>query len=481
MKDANHQSISKRLLPIHQSVGTALAAVLYLICMSGAVAVFYPEFERLEQATIPEFGEFTGDAAQLVFDNYQQTEEQPAESVYIVLPTFDQPRAHLSAGGQEWWLSKEGKVLEKVHSPWTEMLKELHLYLHLPKLFGMVVVSIFGVILLHLSITGLLSHRRIYKDLFSFRRSGTGQQSTIDLHNRFSVFGLPFSLMIGVTGAFFGMFSIFSMITASATHQGNETKLIEDIYGGDPVVASAGRRNVTAGFEHLRKFNSQAHPIYVVVQNMGKEDEFYEIAATLPGRLIYSEIYRYQSDGTFIDQQGFENGNVGRQVIYSIYRLHFGHFDSYWIKFTYFLLGIGLSVICVSGINIWLNRRGFQTKLNNIWLSFVWGAPISLVITAGMAFVGINQLVLLYWVVLLSLVVVGALTTSLVRLKKALLYLLLVSTLLLVMIFNIKQSSSLVNELTSVFNSMAIIFLMILVLVNKGYFRPHKKCVSGNN
>jgi uncharacterized iron-regulated membrane protein len=478
---SNHQSISKKLLPVHQSVGTALAAVLYLICLSGAVAVFYPEFERLEQAAIPEFSEFAGESAQLVFDNYQQTEKQPAESVYIVLPTFDQPRAHLSAGGQEWWLSEEGQVLEKVHAPWTDMLKDLHLYLHLPKLFGMIVVSFFGVMLLHLSITGLLSHRRIYKDLFSFRRGGTGQQSTIDLHNRFSVFGLPFSLMIGVTGTFFGMFSIFSMITASATHQGDETKLIEDIYGGDPIVRSSGRRDIIAGFEHLKKLNPEAEPIYVVVQNMDKENEFYEIAATLPGRLIYSEIYRYQSDGTFIDQQGFENGSAGRQVIYSIYRLHFGHFDSYWIKFTYFVLGIGLAIICVSGINIWLNRRGFQTKLNHVWLSFVWGTPISLVISACMAFIGVNQLVLFYWVVLLLIISIGILTTSLTRLKKVLLSLLLVSTLVLAMIFNIKQSGSSLNELTSIFNSVTIIFLLLLILFNKTDLRPFKKCVNGNN
>lgn len=466
MTTINKTPISKRLLPIHQSVGTALAAVLYLICITGAIVVFYPEFERLEQANIPEFEHFTGESAELVFDNYQVAEKKPAESVYIVLPTFDQPRAHLSAGGEEWWLSEGGEKLDSVSSPWTEMLKDLHLYLHLPKQFGMIVVSIFGVMLLHLVISGVLAHRRIYKDLFRYRKGGTGQQANIDLHNRFSVLGLPFHIMIAITGAFFGMFSIFSAITANVTHQGDETQLIEDIYGGDPIVTSSAKRDVVAGFEHLYKMNPEAKPIYIVVQNMGKANEFYEIAATLPGRLIYSEIYRYQSDGTYIAQQGFENGSAGRQVIYSIYRLHFGHFDSYWIKTSYFILGIGLALICVSGINIWLNRRGYESKLNYFWHSFVWASPISIVLTACMAITGVEDLTLSFWTIALFIVVVGGFFSRISVLKSVMVYSFIASASLLIFTLNYKYAWLNEINIITAFNYAAVVLLVIVAITN---------------
>lgn len=50
------------------------------------------------------------------------------------------------------------------------------------------------------------------------------------------------------------------------------------------------------------------------------------IAAMLPGRLVYSEIYRFTLDGEYINHQALSDGPAGRQLAYSVYRLHFGQF-----------------------------------------------------------------------------------------------------------------------------------------------------------
>lgn len=46
----------------------------------------------------------------------------------------------------------------------------------------------------------------------------------------------------------------------------------------------------------------------------------------LPGRLVYSEIYRFTLDGEYINHQALSDGPAGRQLAYSVYRLHFGQF-----------------------------------------------------------------------------------------------------------------------------------------------------------
>ena len=52
-------------------------------------------------------------------------------------------------------------------------------------------------------ISGVVVHKRIFKDFFTFR-PGKGQRSWLDAHNATAVLGLPFLFMIGYTGlAFF--------------------------------------------------------------------------------------------------------------------------------------------------------------------------------------------------------------------------------------------------------------------------------------
>jgi uncharacterized iron-regulated membrane protein len=51
MKKATKQSA----LNAHSWVGVFLSVLLFLVCLSGTIAVFHLEFERWEQPHIPEF------------------------------------------------------------------------------------------------------------------------------------------------------------------------------------------------------------------------------------------------------------------------------------------------------------------------------------------------------------------------------------------------------------------------------------------
>lgn len=371
-------SFSKQMLNSHSTIGLVVAAILYLVCISGTIAVFYPEFERWEQPNIPEFRSLSPQAIDNAYQGYMQKINNPSNSIYVVLPTQELPRAHVSDGENEWWLDSQGHLLEEVSQPWTTMLKDLHVYLHLPKNIGLMIVSLLGIMMTHLIISGVLAHTRIIKDAFSFKRGGTGQRQSIDLHNRLSVWALPFHLMIAITGAFFGLVSILILIAASAFFDNDRDALIAEIYGKEPIINNAPALDVVNTMQTFKKIAPKATPIYTVVQNIGKDNQYIEVAATLPERLIYSEIYHFNADGSFIGEQGMSTGDIGQQAIYSVYRLHFGHFGGYLIKLSYFLLGLALTYICVSGINIWLNKRKGVDNINFLWSGFVLGTPLAL-------------------------------------------------------------------------------------------------------
>ena len=210
-----------------------------------------------------------------------------------------------------------------------------------------------------------------------------------DLHNRLSVWGLPFYLMFGLTGAFFGLVGLLAAGGAWLWYDNDRDALIGAIYGEDPIISAApGRIDYAAAFSTLRDTAPHATPIYLILHQPGRDGQFLEIAATLPGRLIYSEIYRFASDGRWIDHQGLSDGPAGRQVAYSVYRLHFGHFGGLWSKLLYGALGMALTIVCATGTSVWLTRRKQRSHLNLLWPAFVWGTPLALALAALATLIG---------------------------------------------------------------------------------------------
>ena len=118
-----------------------------------------------------------------------------------------------------YFADQEGNLLEEESVSFTQMLVDLHLYLNLPQSWGMILVSALGAIICTLVITGIIAHKRMSKDAFKLRRGGNGQQAQIDLHNRFGLWAAPFHLVIGITGAYFGMAGIILVLKTQVSHR----------------------------------------------------------------------------------------------------------------------------------------------------------------------------------------------------------------------------------------------------------------------
>lgn len=457
--------IVKKMFDAHSAIGLAVGAIMYLICLTGSLAVFYPEFERWEQPNIAEYSQLPIKSISTAYQEYLKQVTSPEKSVYVVLPTAEVPRAHLSDGEQEWWLNQDGTLSETVKKPWTEMLQELHIQLHLPKTLGLAVVSFFGILLLHLIISGLLTHSRIFKDAFTLNWGGTGQKQQIDLHNRLSVWGLPFHAMIAITGAFFGLVSILVLIAASAFYDNDREALIADIYGTEPIIANAPELNIEQSFANMAAVDKRATPIYVVVQNITTNEQFIEIAATLPQRLIYSEIYQFHADGQYIRQQGMANGPLGQQALYSVYRLHFGHFGNLAVKVVYLILGLALTYISVSGINIWLNKRGKIDNTNFLWSGFIYGTPLALSM-ALLASIGLGLSAhYSFWLTLMLSLVAAMLIKNVAMIRYSLVITTVTTLLITLTVYGLSYGKLiLIPAITSI--NLSILFYVVLMILH---------------
>lgn len=387
MKLALPPGLVRRSLDAHSAIGLVVGALMYLICLTGTLAVLMESFERWEQPHISEFREAQPAAVANAVANYRarmtETLSEPPGHLWVVMPVPTLPRMHVADEEQEWWTDINGQFEEPPAAPWTEMLVALHVHLHLPQTVGIILVSAAGAMLIALIVSGVFAHPRLFRDAFTLRRGGAKRLEQADLHNRLSVWGLPFHLMIAVTGAFYGLVGLLVLAAAALFYNGDRDALFDQIYGADPVLAApVVQVDTTAALRHLAGHAPGATPLYLVIHDMDTPAQFMEIAASVPGRLAYSEIYRYDATGNYLGSQELTTGLTGRQFLYSLYRIHFGAFGGHLTRITWVLLGLALTIVSVTGVNIWLARRGRTDWINDLWAGFVWGSPLALAVSA---------------------------------------------------------------------------------------------------
>lgn len=371
-------------LSAHTWLGLAVGGLMYIICLSGALLVFHAELERWEQPDAPEFLEYDPAGAERALNAALANPDLLTPHMYLVTPTPDMPRMRIATEDVSWFLNADGSRGPDEENQFSEMLMDLHLYLHLPSSWGIILVSTLGALLVGLIISGLLAHPRIFRDAFRLRRGGNRLLTQADYHNRLSVWGLPFYLLIAVTGAYFGLALPNLALVSEVFYDGDRAAVVAAVFGDEPELSGPGGSIAVAQpMQQLKVIAPDAQPLMAVVHEAAQPNQFLSIAASHPDRLIYAENYLFDARGEFLRSDGFLDGPAGKQVVYSIYQLHFGQFAGIWVKLAYALLGLALTVISATGINVWLARRGVVTVLDDVWTGLVWGLPLSISLSAA--------------------------------------------------------------------------------------------------
>lgn len=406
-----------RMLSAHAGLGVILGALLYIVSLSGVLVVFHAEFARWEQPHIVErqsvSPELAQSAAQSVLDHARAMDDTPDE-IMIFMPTPDSPRL---AGGYDdsyWFIDDQARLGERIDHGFSEFLIDLHYYLHLPSTLGLIVVGLMGVMMLALVVSGFLAHPRVFRDAFRSRKPGNGQLSLADRHNRLSVWGAPFHVMIPLTGAALGLATIVALVLAQSEPEMTVTDMFDTVFGpGAEQTAPAGPLPDAAQALRVvaKDFAEDGLiPWIIQIHHPGEDEQTLQILTAAPDRLIFGEYLQFSPDGRFIGQTGLENGEFGQQAMASVYNLHFGNWGGAPIKLVYVALGLALCVVCVSGVQLWLYKRarkkGPQPRLERAWIALVWGpvALIGLCLTLDRVFgIADSLLAPVFWIGLVAL------------------------------------------------------------------------------
>lgn len=393
----------KQALAGHSWLGITVGALMYVVCLTGTLSVFYPNFERWEQPQIHESLDYNPEVLELAFNGFMANDEIRTPHMYVNMPTTFIPRTVVTTEEQGWFVNADGSIGDAEEHGWTEFLIDMHLYLTIPGALGLILVSSLGAMLCGLIVSGFLSHPSIFKDAFKLRLDGKSRLEQVDIHNRLSVWGAPFHLLIAITGAYFGLVIPLLGVASYITGQ-DQDEIVAAVFGTEPEIHQQGEFQISTALRNLQDIAPDATPFRMIVHDSGTPGQFLEILASHPNRMIYSENYRFDRNGEFLGKSGFSDGEVGKQVVYSMYYLHFGHFGGLGVQLIYFALGFALTVVSVTGINIWLKKRAFSDAWNDIWVGIVWGLPIVLLFSAVTRFLFGFVSVPLVWLNLMLLV-----------------------------------------------------------------------------
>lgn len=281
----------------------------------------------------------------------------------------------------------------------TRFIFPFHYTLHIRfKDIGYWIVGLAGMAMMAMCVSGVIIHRRIFADFFTFRVDRKPRRLVLDLHNVTGVLGLPFHFLISLSGLVI-MWSIYFPSTWQLAYNGDQRAFFADAYGNviPPRVGTAGgMASFDAMAAEARRLWDGSALRYVFVRNPGDAKSVVQIGRLDEGIVssTYDAAYFDGPTGALISYRS------GTAPVMSVQRFvagfHFIQFRHWSLRWVYFGLGLAGCVLIATGYLFWLeSRRRKHVQLGLKGVRFVEGLAIGSVtgmLIATAAFFVVNRL-----------------------------------------------------------------------------------------
>lgn len=261
----------------------------------------------------------------------------------------------------EHTLTTDGSVISDVRATkGGHFFYRLHFDLHyLPVPLARYLVGFATMFMLLAIITGIVIHKRIFKDFFALRLK-KGPRSWLDSHTLSSVMALPYHLMITYTGLITLMF-MYMPSAMEASYDGNRKALQKEIAPVSVPAKPAGEPGELVPLSSLLPSileKAQGTPIRDVrVQNPLDANSQIQVVLRNDARVAdheYKLLYQ-GTTGEFIGQVGDSPSAMGKAYDTMI-GLHAGRFAEPALRFSLFLSGVLGCVMIASGTLLWSKK-----------------------------------------------------------------------------------------------------------------------------
>ncbi len=200
------KSVRQSMAWLHTWSGLVVGWVLFAIFVTGTASYYRAEISHWMR---PELSEPTADPATAATRAAAYLKRQMPDALAwsVKLPTTEHPSTEVY-----WWnhpgrtvspraaRSRHRRGISGARHPGRRFPLPLPFRAEPAADLGTLDRRTCAMILLISLITGIITHRRIFADFFTFRRDKSAQRGWLDAHNVVGVLALPFHLMIVYTG-----------------------------------------------------------------------------------------------------------------------------------------------------------------------------------------------------------------------------------------------------------------------------------------
>ncbi|MDQ2147376.1 PepSY-associated TM helix domain-containing protein [Alcaligenaceae bacterium C4P045] len=364
------EGIRQSMSWLHTWAGLLLGWVLYAMFMTGTLAFFRDEITAYMKPEV-QVQAVTPDQAMITGMRYLQT-HAPDALRWFVLPysdrdpvievSYQKPGKTGRGSFQRVQLDPAtGEAVQARETRGGDFFYRFHYELEMGYPWGRWLASIAGMFMLVAIISGIITHKKIFKDFFTFRPGKGGQRSWMDGHNALSVLGLPFHLMITFSGLM--LFMIMVMPAGIYAMYDTPNQFTAEAY---PSFASKPRANVPAPMAPIENMIAQANTAWdgasvgrITVNHPGDSAMTVSLTRLVSERVSYGRLPpSIMFNGVTGEiTSASENDSAIMTTVGTIVGLHLGKFAKPWLRWLYFIVSLAGTAMVASGLVLWVAKR----------------------------------------------------------------------------------------------------------------------------
>lgn len=354
---------------LHTWSGLVVGWLLFFIFVTGTVGYFDTEIDLWMQPERPVIADVIDPREALIIAEKQLQKNAPKAKRWRLYMPVSRNITDIKvqwdllpdASGkpvkrQEKSLDLKGEELKYRDTAGGQQLYKMHYLFHyIPNIVATILVGVCTMIMLVALTTGVIAHRKIFKEFFTFRAS-KHQRSWLDIHNMLGVLALPFHFMITYSGLLFFLLTLMPLIFV-AVYEGDQVQAIKDTqmfvepitFAGEP----AEMKPLVYFYDEVQDINGNA--VEVITVDYPNSENARVSVRELNDRLSNITQWHFSA----VSGEALNDGNlpITTEFYLAFMGTHEGLFAGPALRWMYFISGIFGTGMIATGLVLWVQKR----------------------------------------------------------------------------------------------------------------------------